>query len=170
MVWLTFFFFFFTVMVLKQYTLSRNCTQNCILNLNFFSRASDMWYNTLSCNAGQGILGDWAPSKPVNHCCSVAQLCPTLCNPMDCSMPGFHVLHHLPELAHTHVHWVSDVIQPSSPLSSPSPPTFNLSQHQGLFQWVSSSHQVAKIVELQLQRQSFLEYSGLKSQEVQHVA
>ena len=67
------FFFFFTVMVLKQYTLSRNCTQNCILNLNFFSRASDMWYNTLSCNAGQGILGDWAPSKPVNHCCSVAQ-------------------------------------------------------------------------------------------------
>ena len=147
--------FFFTVMVLKQYTLSRNCTQNCNFEFEFFfSRASDMWYNTLSCNAGQGILGDWAPSKPVNHYCSVAQLCPTLCDPMDCSMPGFPVLHHLPKLAHTHVHWVSDVIQSSSPLSSPSR-TFNLSQQQGLFQWVSSSHQVAKIVELQFQHQSF---------------
>ena len=114
--------FFFTVMVLKQYTLSRNCTQNCNFEFEFFfSRASDMWYNTLSCNAGQGILGDWAPSKPVNHYCSVAQLCPTLCDPMDCSMPGFPVLHHLPKLAHTHVHWVSDVIQSSHPLSSPSP-------------------------------------------------
>ena len=88
-------------------------------------------------------------------CCSVAQSCPTLCNPMDCSTPGFPVLHHLPELAKTHVHWVCDAIQPSHPLSSPSPPTFNLSQHQGLFQWVSSSHQVAKVLELQLQDQFF---------------
>ena len=66
-------------------------------------------------------------------CCSVAQSCPTLCDPMDCSTPGFPVLHQLPELAQTHIHWVSDAIQPSHPLSSTSPPDFNLSQHQGLF-------------------------------------
>ena len=86
---------------------------------------------------------------------SVAQLCPTLCNPMHCSMHGLPVLHHLPELAQTHVHWVGDAIQPSHPLSSPSPPAFNLSQHQGLFKWVSSSHQVAEILEFHLQHQSF---------------
>ena len=97
------------------------------------------------------------------YCCSVTQSCPTLCNPMDCSMPGFPVLHHLPELAQTHVHWVSDDIQTSRPLSSPSPPAFNISQHQGLFQWVSSSHQVAKVLELQLQYQPYNEYSGLIS-------
>ena len=77
------------------------------------------------------------------------------CDPMDCSTPGFPVHHQLPELAHTHVHQVSDAIQPSHPLSSPSPPAFNLSQHQCLFQWVSSSHQVAKVLEFQLQHQSF---------------
>ena len=86
---------------------------------------------------------------------SVAQLCPTLCDPKDCSTPGFPIYHQLPELAQTHVHWVSDAIQPSHPLASPSPPVFNLFQHQGLFQWVSSSHQVAKVLELQLQHQSF---------------
>ena len=68
---------------------------------------------------------------------------------------GFPVLHHLPEFTQTHVHWVCDAIQPSHPLSSPSPPAFNLPQHQGLFQWVSSSHQVAKGLEFQLQHQSF---------------
>ena len=72
---------------------------------------------------------------------------------MDCSAPGFLVLHHLLELAQTH--WVSDALQPSHPLSSPSPPAFSLSQHQGLFQWVSSSHQVAKVLEFYLQHQSF---------------
>ena len=66
---------------------------------------------------------------------SVAQLCLTLCDPMDCSMPGIPVLHQLLELAQTHVHWVGDALQPSHPLLSPSPPAFNLSQHQGLFQW-----------------------------------
>ena len=66
---------------------------------------------------------------------SVAQSCLTLCDPMDCSTPGFPVLHQLPELAQSQVHQGSDVIQPSHPLSSPSPPAFNLSQHQGLFQW-----------------------------------
>ena len=78
-----------------------------------------------------------------------------ICNPMDCSMPGFTVYHQLLEVAQTHVHWVSDAIQPFHPLSSPSPPTFSLSQHQGLFQWVSTSHQVAKVLELQLQHESF---------------
>ena len=86
---------------------------------------------------------------------SVTQLCPTLCDPMDCSTPGFPVHHQFPELTQTHVHQVGDAIQPSHPLSSPSSPTFNLSQHQGLFQWVSSLHKVAKVLELQLQHQSF---------------
>ena len=71
-------------------------------------------------------------------CCSVAKSYPTLCNPMNCSTPGFPVLHCLPEFAQTHVHWVSDAIQPSRPLSSPSPPPFNLSLHM-VFQWVSYS-------------------------------
>ena len=86
--------------------------------------------------------------------CSVNKSCLTLCNPMNCSMPGFPVLHHLLEFTQTHVHWV-DAIWPSHLLSSPSPPPFNLPQHQGLFQWVSSSHQVAKVLEFQLQHQSF---------------
>ena len=78
-----------------------------------------------------------------------------LCDPMDFSTPGIPVHHQLPEYTQTHVHWVGDTIQPSYPLLSPSPPTFNLSQHQGLFQWVSSLHQVAKGLEFQLQHQSF---------------
>ena len=76
---------------------------------------------------------------------SVAQLCLTLCDHMNCSMPSLPVYHQRPESTQTHVHWISDAIQPSHSLSSPSPPALNLSQHQGLFQWVSSSHQVAKI-------------------------
>ena len=86
---------------------------------------------------------------------SVIQSCPTLCNPMDCSTPGFPVYYQLPELTQTHVHRVSDATQPPHPLSSPSPPAFNLSQHQGLFQGVSSSHQAAQVSEFQLQHQSF---------------
>ena len=86
---------------------------------------------------------------------SVAQSCPTLWNPMDCSTPGLPVHHQFPELTQTHVHWVGDVIQPFQPLSSPSPLTFNLSQHQGLFQWVSYSQWVAKVLQFQLQHQSF---------------
>ena len=74
---------------------------------------------------------------------SVAQSCPTLCNPMNRSTPGLPVYHQLPESTQTHVHWVNDAFQPSHPLLSPSPPVPNLSQHQGLFQWVSSSHEVA---------------------------
>ena len=86
---------------------------------------------------------------------SVTQLCPILCDPMSCSTPGLPVHHQLPEFTQTHIHWVGDAIQLSHPLSSPSPPTLNLSQHQGFFQWVSSSHQVAKVLEFQLQHQSF---------------
>ena len=82
-------------------------------------------------------------------------VCPTLCVAMDCSIPGFPVLHHLLELAQTQVHWVSDAIQPSHPLSSPSLPAFSLSQHQSLFQWVNSSHAMAEVLELQLQHLFF---------------
>ena len=94
---------------------------------------------------------------------SVTQSCLTLWDPMDCSTSGFLVHRQLPDLTQTHVHWVGDAIQPSHPLSSPSPPAFNLSQHQGLFQWVSSSHQAAKVLELQLSISSSNEYSGLTS-------
>ena len=76
---------------------------------------------------------------------SVTQSCPTLCNPMNHSTPGLPIHHQLLEFTQTHVHWVSDAIQPSHPLSSPSPPAPNPSQHQGLFQWVNSSHEVAKV-------------------------
>ena len=81
---------------------------------------------------------------------SVAQLCPTLCDPMNCSTPGLPVHHQLPEFTQTHVHRVHDAIQPSHSLSSPSPPAPNPSQHQGLFQWVNSSQEVAKVLEFQL--------------------
>ena len=81
---------------------------------------------------------------------SVAQSCPTLCNPMNCSRPGLPIHHQLPEFTQTHIHRVSDVIQPSHPLSSPSPPAPNPFQHQSLFQWVNSSHEVAKVLEFQL--------------------
>ena len=77
---------------------------------------------------------------------SVTQSCPTLWDPMNRSTPGLPIHHQIPEFTQTHVHWVSDAIQPSHSLSSPSPPAFDLSQHQGLFQWGSSSHQVAKIL------------------------
>ena len=86
---------------------------------------------------------------------SVAQLCPTLCDPMNRSTPGLPVHHQLLESNQTHVHWVSDAIQPSHPLLSPSSLALNLSQHQGLFKWVSSSHEVAKLLEFQLQHQPF---------------
>ena len=75
----------------------------------------------------------------INCCCSVALSCPALCDSMDCSTSGFPVFHYLPEFAQTHVHWVSDVIQPSHPLPPPSPLALNLSQYQGLFQWVDSA-------------------------------
>ena len=90
-----------------------------------------------------------------NQFSSVAQSCPTLCDPMNCSMSGLPVHHQLSEFTQTHVHRVGDAIQPSHPLSSPSPLAPNPSQHQGLFQRVNSSHEVAKVLEFQLQHQSF---------------
>ena len=105
---------------------------------------------------------DIFPKKTVSEKCSkslvissvqFSRLCPTLCDPMNRSTPGLPVHHQLPESTQTHVHRVDDAIQPSHPLSSPSPPALNLSQHQGLFQWVSSLHQVAKVLEFQLQHQ-----------------
>ena len=109
-----------------------------------------------------------APEKGHGHCSvvccwfdllsvqfsSVTQSWPTLYNSMDCSTPGLPVHHQLPEFTQPHVHWVGDAIQPSHPLSTPSPPALKLSQHQGLFRWVSSLHQVAKVLEFQLQHQS----------------
>ena len=86
---------------------------------------------------------------------AVTQWCLTLCDPMDCSTPGLPIHHQLSQVIQTHVHWISDAIQPPHPLSSPSPLAFNFSQHQGLFKWVSYLHQVAKVLEFQLQHQSF---------------
>ena len=94
---------------------------------------------------------------PHHCCCSVAKSCLTLCDLMKHNTPGFPVLQYLPEYAQTHVHWVSDGIQPSHPLSPPSVPALNLFQHLGLFQWVCSSHQVAKVLDLQLQHWSFIQ-------------
>ena len=93
----------------------------------FFSEFSSTWFG------------------PMRFCsCSGVKSCPILCHPVDSSTPGFPVLHHLLEFAHTHVLQVGDAIQPPHPLSPPSLPAFSLSQHQGLFQWVGSWHQVAK--------------------------
>ena len=100
-------------------------------------------------------LGDAGGLSVSCCCCSVTQMCPALYDSMDWSTLGVPVHHQLPELAQTCINWVGDVIQPSHPLSSPSPPPFNLSQQQGLFKRVSSSHQVAKVLEFQLQHQSF---------------
>ena len=100
----------------------------------------------------------WINKKQTEHisdcCCSATQSCPTLCDPMNRSAQSLPVHHQFPELAQTHVHWVRDAIQPFHALLSPSP-AFHLSQHQDLFQWVSSSQQVGKILELQLWLQSF---------------
>ena len=89
-----------------------------------------------------------------NHFSSVAQSCPTFHNPMNCSTSSLPVHHQLPDSTQPHVHWVGDAIQPSRPLSFPSPPAPNPSQHQSLFQWVNSSHEVAKVLEFQLQHHS----------------
>ena len=110
------------------------------------------------CTVRARIYTQWHKQKkqplyPLCCCCSFTQLCPSLCVIMNWSTPGLPVLHHLPELAQTRLHWVDDAIQPSHPLSSPSPPALNLSQHQGLFQWIDSSLLVAKVLELQLQHQ-----------------
>ena len=103
------------------------------------------------------VYAKWMYEQPVVSVqfSSVPQLCPIPWDPMDHSTPGLPVHHQIPESTQTHIHWVGDAIQSSHPLLSPSPPAFNLSQHQGLFKWVSSSHQVAKVLEFQLQHQPF---------------
>ena len=122
----------------------------------FLSRRKPYWCSSLtSINQGSVSLAQQSATGLKENCCSVTKLCQTLCNCMDCSIPGFSVLHYLLEFTQIHIHWVSDTIQPSHPLSPPSPPALTLSQHQGLFQWVSALPQVAKGLELQLQHQSF---------------
>ena len=102
-------------------------------------------------------------SVDASCCCTVTQSRPTLRNLMNCNKPGFSVLHYLLEFSQTQVHWLSDAIQPSYPLSSPSPPAFKLSQHQGLFQWVDPSHQVAKYWSFSFSISPSNEYLGLIS-------
>ena len=114
-----------------------------------------LYGNKFSCLFWSFLL-HWIQSAVLLFChCSVTQSCPTLSDPMDCSRPGFCVFYHLLDVVQTHVHLVGDAIQPSQPLLSPSTPALNLSQNQGLFQWVSSLHQVAKVLEFQLQHPSF---------------
>jgi len=139
---------------------------SCILQWTWTGDSFLIWYYTCF----NAILPNHPPPPPKSpkdcftHLClfcsftyrvviqfsSVAQSCPTLCNPMNRSRSGLPVCHQLPEFTQTHVHRVSDAIQPSHPLSSPAPPAPNPSQHQSLFQWVNSSHEVAKVLEFQL--------------------
>ena len=130
--------------------------------LQEFAMDREVWHAAV--HGSRRVRRDWMTKQQKQqqphlsiycYCRSVTKSHLTLCDPIDCSMPGFSVLHYLPELAQTHVHWVSDAIQASHPPSPPSPLALNLSQRQGLLQWVSSSHQVAKVLELQLQHQSF---------------
>ena len=133
-------------------------------------RLSSILFNLFPLFCSSGVISTILPSSSFIHSSaslisvidslsvqfsSAAQSCPSLCDLMDCSTLGFPVHRQLLDFIQTRVHWVSDAIQPSHPLASPSPPAFNLSQHQGLFKWVSSSHQVAKVLVLQLQHQSF---------------
>ena len=121
----------------------------CLESSFFFSKSFYTLLMTLDFHVNFGVIFSSVQFS------SVAQSCPTLCNHMDRSTPGLPVHHQLPEFTQTHVHRVVDSIQPSHPLSSPFPPAPNPSQHQGLFQWVNFSHEVAKVLEFQLQHQSF---------------
>ena len=116
-------------------------------------RSSQAWCSTLPWRCFRPLGGLQIISCQPHYVLSLS--CSVMSDSMDCSTPGFPVLHYLLEFAKTHVHWVDDTIQPSHPLSPPSPPALNLSQHQGLFQWVGSSYQMAKLLEFQLQYQSF---------------
>ena len=112
-------------------------------------------WSTMKSDVTQEELKRWVTSSCYCCCCSVAKSCPTPCNTMNCSMPGLPVPLYLLEFAQLHVLWVSDFIQPSHPLLPFSPLAFNLPQHQGLFQWVSSLHQVTRVLEPRLHHQSF---------------
>ena len=123
--------------------------------INIPSLLKQIWVCVLS--------DDFSSHHYISPISSVAQPCLTLWNPMNCSKPGPPVHHQLPEITQTYVHWAGDAIQPSHPISPPSPPALSLSQHQGLFKWVRSLHPVAKVLEFQFQQQSFYEDSGLIS-------
>ena len=117
----------------------------CVLFILFFKFILYWSIVELQCCVHYCCTEKWL--SYTHFCCSVGKLCPTLFDPMDCQKPGFPVLHHLLEFAKTHVHWVGDAIQPSHPLLPPSLHELTLSQHQGLFQWVSSSQQVKAFTE-----------------------
>ena len=123
-------------------------THYCILAWRIPWMEDPVWLESM----GSQIVGqDWVTNATHMPMCfyisSFTQSCPALCYPMDCSTSGFPVHHQLPELTQTHVHPVDEAIQTSHPLLSPSPPAFSLSQHQSLFQWVSSSHQMARVLQ-----------------------
>ena len=116
-----------------------------------------MLYIFLKC-----LIDEWTKNYKYQFS-SVTQSCPTLCDPTNCSTPGLPVHHQLPEFTETHAHWVGEAIQPSHPLSSPSPSALNPSQHQGLFQWVNSSHEVTKVLSFSFSISPSNEYPGLIS-------
>ena len=126
---------------------SQECSQR-LVTLGLQPDCS-LWSHSLQVDGLRQELWLCIPKKETPQSSLVAHSCPALCNPMDCSMPGLPVHHQLQEFTQTHVHWVSDAIQPFHPLWSSS--AFNLSQHHGIFKWVSSSHQVAKVLEFQHQ-------------------
>ena len=132
---------------------SENSSGARALGFNMRPCTGDSSQQSAVTNMGKGAKKEWGYMYQFS---SVTQSCLTLCDPTDHSMPSLPVHHHqLLESTQTHVRGVGDAIQPSHPLSSPSPPALNLSKHQGLFQWVSSSHHVVKLLELQLQHQTF---------------
>ena len=134
-----------TIVQPTQYKLATNHqqSQSRLMNKNRCYWWMSLWFHGFSLHTIISV-----------HFSSVTQSCPTLCDPMNHSMPGFPVHHQLPEFTQTHVHWVGNAIQTSHPLLSPSP-AFNLPQHQGFFKWVCSSPQVAKVLEFKLHHQSF---------------
>ena len=139
--------FFLSPIYYYFYFLSFCCTLKFIsLNICTYCICT-IWFNYTYSLSPFFLIILWCVSVQFS---SVTQSCPTLCNPMNRSTPGLPVHHHLPEFIQTHVRWVRDAIQPSHPGSSPSSPAPNPSQHQSLFQWVNSSHEVAKLLEFQL--------------------
>ena len=148
------------------------CLAGCCLNVEGICPRSHGWSQSSVVAVGgphtnKSSSKSWATSTGFISSVqfsSVAQSCATLCDPMNRSTPGLPVHHQLPEFTQIHAHRVGDATQPSHPLSSPSPPAPNPSQHQGLFQWVNSSHEAAKVLEFQLQHHSIEQITHLKSE------